>query len=70
MPYCQENRNVRDPLHHEKVEDLGYRRIIIASDVLEVVKAVNGVEDCSINFFCQRYSIIYLFFGNSSIFLC
>lgn len=44
-----------------KTKDLGHRRIIIASNVLEVVKAMNGVEDWSINFYVN--DILFLMFS-------
>lgn len=58
----QRRRNVCDPLPVRKDKDLVYRRIIISSDVLKVVKAVNVIEDWSINLYFNDILFLMYFF--------
>lgn len=46
----------------KKAKELGYRRIFLASDALEVVKAVNRVDDSSIKYFIEDILVLMLCF--------
>lgn len=46
----------------KKAKELRYRRIFLASDALEVVKAVNGVDDSSIKYFIKDILVLMLCF--------